>query len=74
MDWKKIIRRGLIIALIPCIIAAITAVWFGIGGFINLIQLFRDLKQRVINPLDNGRVEGNMSLADKAQLEAADKK
>ena len=60
--------------LIPCIIAAITAVWFGIGGFVNLIQLFRDLKQRVINPLDNGRVEGNMSLADKAQLEAADKK
>ncbi|MBP5532128.1 MAG: sodium:panthothenate symporter [Lentisphaeria bacterium] len=59
--------------LIPCGIAAITAVWYGIGGFINLIQLFRDLKQRVINPLDNGRVEGNMSLADKAQLEAADK-
>ena len=60
--------------LIPCIVAAITAVWFGVGGFINLIQLFRDLKQRVVNPLDNGRVEGNMSLADKAQLEAADKK
>ena len=60
--------------LVPCIVAAITAVWFGIGGFINLIQLFRDLKQRVINPLDNGRVEGNVSLADKAQLEAADKK
>ena len=60
--------------LVPCIVAAITAVWYGIGGFVNLIQLFRDLKQRVINPLDNGRVENNMSLADKAQLEAADKK
>ena len=60
--------------LVPCIVAAITAVWYGIGGFINLTQLFRDLKQRVVNPLDNGRVEGTMSLADKAQLEAADKK
>ena len=59
--------------LVPCCVAAITAVWYGIGGFVNLLQLFRDLKQRVINPLDNGRVEGNMSLADKAQLEAADK-
>ena len=59
--------------LIPCIVAAITAVWYGIGGFINLIQLFRDLKQRVVNPLDNGRVECNMSLADKAQLEAVEK-
>jgi len=60
--------------LVPCIVAAITAVWFGIGGFVNLIQLFRDLKTRIVNPLDNGRVEGSMSLADKAQLEAADKK
>ncbi len=60
--------------LVPCIVAAITAVWFGIGGFVNLLQLFRDLKTRIVNPLDNGRVEGNMSLADKAQLEAADKK
>ena len=60
--------------LVPGILAAITAVWYGVGGFINLIQLFRDLKQRVVNPLDNGRVENNMSLADKAQLEAADRK
>ena len=60
--------------LVPYILAAITAVWFGIGGVINLVQLFRDLKKRVINPLDDGRVEGNMSLADKVQLEKVDRK
>ena len=54
------------------ITAAITTVWFGIGGFLDLMQLFRDLKQRVENRLDNGRVEGSMSLADKAQLEKID--
>ena len=54
--------------------ASITSVWFGIGGVVDLVQLFRDLKTRIINPLDDGRVEGNMSLADKAQLEAVDRK
>ena len=59
---------------VPATLAAITSVWFGIGGFVNLVQLFRDLKNRVVNPLDDGRVEGSMSLADKAQLEAVDEK
>ncbi len=64
----------LTVLFIPGIVALITAFWYGIGGLVDLIHLFRDLKERVVNPLDNGRVEGNMSLADKAQLEAADKK
>ena len=54
--------------------AAITAVWFGIGGAIDLRRMFRDLATREINELDDGRVEGNMSLADKAQLEAIERK
>ena len=58
--------------LVPGVMAAITAVWFGIGGGIDLMKMFRDLEKRVINPLDDGRVEGQMSLADKAQLEAVD--
>jgi hypothetical protein len=47
----------------------ISVFWFGIGGFIDLRRLFRDLKERITNPLDDGRVEGHVSLADKAQFE-----
>lgn len=58
---------------IPSIMAAVTAVWFGIGGVIDLRRMFRDLDAREANYLDNGMVEGNMSLSDKAQFEAIDK-
>ena len=61
------------ILIVPGAMAAVTAIWFGIGGIIDLRQMFIDLEKRTINVLDDGRVEGNMSLADKAQLEAIDK-
>ncbi len=60
--------------IVPGILAAITAVWVTAGGVIDLRAMFRDLNNRVANHLDNGQVEGNMSLADKAELEAVDKK
>jgi len=59
---------------VPVVLAAITTVWFGIGGVIDLRRLFRDLRNRVVNPLDDGRVEDSMSLVDKAELEAVDKR
>ena len=60
------------ILIVPGVMAAVTAVWFAIGGVIDLRQMFIDLETRTINELDDGRVEGNMSLADKAALEAID--
>ena len=59
--------------IIPGIIAAISSVWFSIGGIHDLRRLFHDLRERQINVLDDGRVEGNMSLADKARFEAIEK-
>lgn len=60
--------------VVPGVMAVITTIWFGIGGTKNLIDLFRTLEHRTtVNHLDNGTVDGNMSLADKAQLEAVDK-
>ena len=59
--------------IVPGVTAAVTAVWFTIGGIVDMRQLFIDLKKRKDNPLDDGRVEGNMSLADKAELEAVDR-
>ena len=55
--------------VVPGIMAAISAIWFGIGGVIDLRRMFRDLKARVDNPLDDGWVEGHVSLADKSQFE-----
>jgi Na+/proline symporter len=55
--------------VVPLTVAFISTFWFGIGGFVDLFRLFRDLKARVDNPLDDGRVDGHVSLADKAQFE-----
>lgn len=55
--------------VVPGCMALLSTFWFGIGGFIDLRRLFRDLKARVANPLDNGQVVGHVSVADKARFE-----
>ncbi len=59
--------------VIAGLVGAVSTVWFCIGGTRDGIRLFRDLALRRDDPLDDGRVEGNMSLADKAELEKAEK-
>ena len=59
--------------LIPGIVAFFSTFWFGIGGAVDLFRLFRDLEKRVADPLDNGWVEGHVSLSDKAKFEELEK-
>ena len=54
--------------LVPGIVAFFSTFWFGIGGAVDLFKLFRDLEHREADILDNGQVEGNVSLADRARF------
>ncbi len=57
--------------IVPGIVAVISTIWFTYGGVKDLLRLFRDLKNRsVVDELDDGRVEGNVSVADKKAFEA----
>ena len=69
----ELVEQLVLELLVPGIVAIISTFWFGIGGAVDLVQMFRDLEKRTSNPLDDGRVEGNVSLADKAQFEAMEK-
>ncbi len=55
--------------VVSAVLALISTVWFFIGGVIDIKRLFKDLAARVDNPLDDGRVEGHVSLMDKATFE-----
>ena len=60
----------LVVSLVmPGLVGVMMSLWMTIGGIRDMRQLFRDLKDRAVNPLDDGRVEGHVSLADKAALE-----
>ena len=59
---------------IACVIGVVSTFWFGICSTRDLIRLFRDLEAREqagggLNALDDGRVEGHVSLADAAEIE-----
>ena len=71
-------RLFIISVVVGCIIAMISMVWFLIGGAIDMHRMFRDLAARTqVSDLDNGMVDGNVSLSDKAafaKLEKTDPK
>ena len=63
-------RLFIISVLIGCVVAGFSMIWFMIGGIKDTKMLFHDLAARTkINDLDNGMVEGNISLADKCDFE-----
>lgn len=49
-------------------IGLVSTVWFFIGGVIDMKKLFRDLKDRIDNPLDNGTVVGQVALVEVEKL------
>jgi Na+/proline symporter len=55
--------------VVTSIVGVVSTFWFLIGGVLDTRRLFRDLAARVDNPLDNGVVDGHVSLADKAIFE-----
>ena len=66
-------RLFIISIVCGCIVAMISMVWSMIGGIIDLKQMFRDLAARTqINELDNGMVEGHVSLADRKNFDGID--
>ena len=58
--------------VVPGVMAAITSVWFAWGGTRDLLRCFKELKGRVANPLDNGMVEGGVSLDEEAVMAKID--
>jgi SSS family solute:Na+ symporter len=54
---------------LPLGVIALTTVWFGIGGVIDLRRLFQRLAQQQDNPQDDGRVEQGDASAQVAHLQ-----
>ena len=52
------------VIVVGIVVGSISTVWFMIGGVIDLRRLFKDLALRKDNPLDDGWVEGHISLVD----------
>ena len=46
------------------VVGCVSTVWFVIGGIVDIRRLFKDLALRKDDPLDDGWVEGHVSLVD----------
>jgi len=55
--------------VVPGIIAAVSTVWFTIGGTWDLRRLFKSLAEKEDDLLDDGRVIGHVSADDVARVE-----
>jgi hypothetical protein len=64
----------IVFILMPMFMAVITAIWFWIGGIIDMRNLLRDLKNRTTDDLDNGMVQNGVSIADLAEFDKLEKK
>jgi hypothetical protein len=62
-EWAT--RCFIVVLVVPITINVVTTVWFTWGTIRDLKRLFHDLAERRRNDLDNGMVEGHVSLADK---------
>ena len=60
--------------IIPGIVAVISTIWFTIGGIIDLRRMLRDLNNRTVDELDNGMVDGHVSLSDKKKFSEIEEK
>ncbi len=60
--------------IVPMFMAAITAVWFWVGGIIDMRNLLRDLKNKATDDLDNGMIRNGVSIADLAEFNKLEKK
>ena len=62
--------------IVPAFLAVFSTVWFGAGGFRDLRNFFRSLRTRTADHLDNGVVDGEVSLMDRkkfSEIESAKK-
>ena len=55
--------------VIPSLSGIVTTVWFMWGGIKDIRALFRSLEARKRDDLDNGMVEGHLSLVDKKRFD-----
>jgi hypothetical protein len=55
------------------IVGIVSTVWFTIGGTVDLNRLFKRLREKEFNVLDDGRVIGHVSADDVALVEQTDK-
>ena len=71
-DWSLFFWIKTFLAAV--LIGVVSTVWFTWGGIRDLRQLFRDLESAKRNDLDDGRVSGNVSLADAQAVSEVEQK